>query len=216
MSSIQYCNLCKRQVTPKSAKWGGGDLVLILLTLGFWIFPKLLLSRSSNRCPICNTKTTATVSLNSQSMNMMSPENAMAIPSPYPQHPQLATHKTSASRILLLTGSAFFFLVIIGVVVAVIANIGNSQSAALSKDIKQDIDKKAAHQRFEAEIAKEKEAIKNHKVYVGMDADAAERSWGKPRSINRTTTGNSTHEQWVYGGHSNLYFVDGKLTSIQN
>lgn len=43
-----------------------------------------------------------------------------------------------------------------------------------------------------------------------------ETEWGKPGSINRTTTSNGTTEQWVYGGRNYLYFRNGVLTTIQN
>jgi hypothetical protein len=41
-------------------------------------------------------------------------------------------------------------------------------------------------------------------------------SWGKPKSVNRTTTGYGVREQWVYGDGNYLYFENGKLTAIQN
>ena len=41
-------------------------------------------------------------------------------------------------------------------------------------------------------------------------------SWGKPKSINRTTNEYGVREQWVYGIKNYLYFENGKLTSIQN
>lgn len=54
-------------------------------------------------------------------------------------------------------------------------------------------------------------------VKVGMNAAQVLKSnWGKPEKINRTTTSNVTHEQWVYGEHNNLYFKNGVLTAIQN
>lgn len=43
-------------------------------------------------------------------------------------------------------------------------------------------------------------------------------SWGKPTSVNKTTTAYSTHEQWVYKfgtGTRYLYFDNNKLTSFQ-
>jgi hypothetical protein len=53
---------------------------------------------------------------------------------------------------------------------------------------------------------------------IGMTAEQVlkETSWGKPRSINRTTTAYGTREQWVYGNSNYLYFTNGVLTSIQN
>jgi len=57
---------------------------------------------------------------------------------------------------------------------------------------------------------------KAHGVSVGMTADQVLRSsWGKPKSVNRTTTASGISEQWVYGG-GYLYFRNGVLTTIQN
>lgn len=53
-------------------------------------------------------------------------------------------------------------------------------------------------------------------VRIGMTAERVRlSSWGNPRSINRTISANSTHEQWCYDG-GYLYFEDGILTTIQN
>lgn len=41
-------------------------------------------------------------------------------------------------------------------------------------------------------------------------------SWGKPRRVNRTTTGSGAHEQWVYDSKNLYYFDNGVLTAIQN
>ena len=53
---------------------------------------------------------------------------------------------------------------------------------------------------------------------IGMTAATVvnKTNWGKPDSVNRTITGNSIHEQWVYGSGNYLYFVNGRLTTIQN
>ena len=40
-------------------------------------------------------------------------------------------------------------------------------------------------------------------------------SWGKPESINKTTTAFSVREQWVYPNYNYLYFHDGVLISFQ-
>jgi len=58
-------------------------------------------------------------------------------------------------------------------------------------------------------------AIRAEKVLVGMTAEQARFSWGKPDEVNVTITGGARHEQWVYGGRSYLYFDDGVLTAIQ-
>ena len=41
-------------------------------------------------------------------------------------------------------------------------------------------------------------------------------SWGKPQSINTTTTVRGKKEQWVYGTKSYLYFENDTLVAIQN
>ena len=55
-------------------------------------------------------------------------------------------------------------------------------------------------------------------VRIGMTSDQVlkESNWGKPRSVNKTTTSTGTREQWVYGYPNYLYFTNGILTSIQN
>ena len=40
-------------------------------------------------------------------------------------------------------------------------------------------------------------------------------SWGEPDHVNRTTSGAGVREQWVYD-YGYLYFVNGKLTAIQD
>jgi hypothetical protein len=52
---------------------------------------------------------------------------------------------------------------------------------------------------------------------LGMSAKAVveKTSWGKPVTINRTTTAHGTSEQWVYNS-GYLYFTNGVLTAIQN
>lgn len=54
---------------------------------------------------------------------------------------------------------------------------------------------------------------------IGMTADEVRNStWGSPSSINKTTTQNGIHEQWVYRGTSKtkyIYFDNGVVTAIQ-
>ncbi len=52
------------------------------------------------------------------------------------------------------------------------------------------------------------------KIWIGMTAEMARESWGKPETINRTVTPLSDQEQWVYGS-TYLYFHNGILTSYQ-
>lgn len=40
-------------------------------------------------------------------------------------------------------------------------------------------------------------------------------SWGSPNDINKTTTENGVHEQWVYGNGRYIYLDDGVVTAIQ-
>lgn len=58
---------------------------------------------------------------------------------------------------------------------------------------------------------------KKEGVSIGMTKERViQSSWGKPEKINSTTNAYGTREQWVYRGHSYLYFQDGILTTIQN
>lgn len=51
---------------------------------------------------------------------------------------------------------------------------------------------------------------------IGISAAQAEiSSWGRPDSVNRTTTSHGVSEQWVYGSRGYLYFESGRLTAIQ-
>lgn len=54
-------------------------------------------------------------------------------------------------------------------------------------------------------------------AYIGMTPQQVinDTNWGKPKSINRTTTAAGTSEQWVYGIGTYLYFDNDRLTSIQ-
>lgn len=58
-------------------------------------------------------------------------------------------------------------------------------------------------------------AIEEEKVFVGMTAEQAYMSRGKPKEINKTITVNGTNEQWVYAIGSYLYFDNGVLTGMQ-
>lgn len=60
------------------------------------------------------------------------------------------------------------------------------------------------------------EVIRNRAVRIGFSKEMCLMSWGKPKSINRTTNARGAVEQWVYGLNSYLYFTNGELTTIQN
>ena len=68
-----------------------------------------------------------------------------------------------------------------------------------------------------AKEKKKKTKSKTGGVFIGMSTEEVRTvGWGRPDSINRTTTAYGTREQWVYGGRNYLYFKDGFLTTIQN
>ncbi|OPY59456.1 MAG: hypothetical protein A4E55_00226 [Pelotomaculum sp. PtaU1.Bin035] len=70
-----------------------------------------------------------------------------------------------------------------------------------------------------AESKKKTESVssKTQGVRIGMtQQEVLNSSWGKPKSVNKTTTQYGIHEQWVYGNNNYLYFEDGILTTIQN
>jgi hypothetical protein len=80
--------------------------------------------------------------------------------------------------------------------------------AAYDRELQANRDKVAAAERARK---------KREGVAVGMSVDdVLSSSWGKPQSVNRTTTALGVNEQWVYGGGNYLYFTNGKLTAIQN
>lgn len=54
-------------------------------------------------------------------------------------------------------------------------------------------------------------------VKIGMTREEVlTEGWGRPKEINKTTTGNYVSEQWVYKNYNYLYFDNGILTTIQN
>lgn len=66
-------------------------------------------------------------------------------------------------------------------------------------------------------VAEKKDCDRRGGVAVGMTkAQVIATCWGKPRSVNTTTTATRTSEQWVYGGGNYLYFDNGILRTIQN
>ena len=67
------------------------------------------------------------------------------------------------------------------------------------------------------EEVKNANAIASSEVRIGMTADQARMSWGRPISINASGSKSGRREQWVYDRGSNpsqyLYFENGILTS---
>lgn len=60
------------------------------------------------------------------------------------------------------------------------------------------------------------EANKKEEPSLNMSAEEVLNSdWGKPKEINKTTTSNGVHEQWVYYGNRYIYLDNGIVTAIQ-
>ncbi|RVT48395.1 hypothetical protein [Rubrivivax albus] len=76
----------------------------------------------------------------------------------------------------------------------------------------------ALRERAEKQAERQRLAeAKKRGVTIGMtQQQVIESSWGRPESVNRTTTAHGVREQWVYGSGNYLYFEDGVLTAIQN
>jgi hypothetical protein len=88
--------------------------------------------------------------------------------------------------------------------IALLTTARKQQAAQIEKDRK-------------AHLAADKARKRREGVTVGMSQqDVLDSSWGRPESVNRTTTARGTREQWVYGGRNYLYFENGVLTTIQN
>jgi hypothetical protein len=67
------------------------------------------------------------------------------------------------------------------------------------------------------QVKADKARKKKEGVIIGMtEQDVLESSWGRPVSVNTTSTAYRTRAQWVYKSGNYLYFEDGKLTSIQH
>ncbi|MBI3881790.1 MAG: hypothetical protein HY301_17215 [Verrucomicrobia bacterium] len=78
----------------------------------------------------------------------------------------------------------------------------------------------ARNEAIAAYLAGEKNRWKNavieHRVYVGMSAWEVELAWDEPLSVNTTRTADHVREQWVYRSRGTyIYFTDGICTAIQ-
>lgn len=94
------------------------------------------------------------------------------------------------------------------------AALASAEKAVVAR--KERIDRIWAAEREKAEKA-DLALRRSQGVRIGMTKDdVLKSSWGRPESINTTTTASGTREQWVYGGRNYLYFVNGVLTTIQN
>lgn len=72
----------------------------------------------------------------------------------------------------------------------------------------------------QARDEKVESAISQGQVFIGMTADDARQSWGKPTKINSSVGSYGKHEQWVYDrGNSRsqyVYIQNGVVTSTQS
>ena len=92
------------------------------------------------------------------------------------------------------------------------------EAAYTKQKAKEDAAEAESQRRIKAYEAEQSRLAKLPGVRVGMSANdvLTKSSWGRPNSVNRTTTAFGTHEQWVYGGRNYLYFDNGRLTAVQN
>ena len=68
-----------------------------------------------------------------------------------------------------------------------------------------------------AEQAKQSRHLKSLGVHLGMSQeDVVASSWGRPRSVSRTSTGYGVTETWHYGYPNYLFFDNGRLTQVHN
>lgn len=94
--------------------------------------------------------------------------------------------------------------------------VADSEFRDLLKKVRADEEKTTALNLKKLDAEEKKEARKKG-VNIGMTkAQVLASMWGKPQSINTTTSAYGNREQWVYGGRSYLYFENGILTTIQN
>ena len=97
----------------------------------------------------------------------------------------------------------------------------------LKQEEQERIEKKNAKQLAQEEAAYKAKLIRKYgkrkasiileeRVEIGFTKEMCIEAWGEPYDINRTITKYGTHEQWVYGSGSYLYFDGNTLTAIQN
>ncbi|MFR9498389.1 MAG: hypothetical protein SNI05_08190 [Rikenellaceae bacterium] len=80
---------------------------------------------------------------------------------------------------------------------------------------------KKDEQEYKAKLIKQygkanAELILKNQIKLGFTKQMCIESWGEPEDINKTITYYGTHEQWVYGLDTYIYFDNNKLTTIQN
>lgn len=80
----------------------------------------------------------------------------------------------------------------------------------------QQVARTLTEQRKQAERARVQARKPGARIGMTPSQVINDTQWGRPESVNRTTTARGTSEQWVYGAGSYLYFVNGVLTTIQH
>lgn len=60
------------------------------------------------------------------------------------------------------------------------------------------------------------QTIDAKEVMIGMTENQVLLAWGKPPTVNVTTSSSHQHEQWVYGSGSYIYLDDGVVRTMQN
>lgn len=60
------------------------------------------------------------------------------------------------------------------------------------------------------------EAIATGQVFIGMSAEQARLSWGRPKGVHTTMVEGQKSEQWVYHSGRYVYVTGGKVSGIQN
>lgn len=60
-----------------------------------------------------------------------------------------------------------------------------------------------------------KKLVMQKHVALGMTPTMVRLSWGDPEDINKSIYPTAIHEQWVYGTGNYVYFINGRVSSIQ-
>lgn len=58
-------------------------------------------------------------------------------------------------------------------------------------------------------------SIEKREIFIGMPEDALILSWGEPKNINSSQTGNIEFKQYVYENQNYVYLQNGKVVSWQ-
>ena len=126
-----------------------------------------------------------------------------------------------------MKGLLIFGLIVFGIVAVIMRNDEaarqRAQAAAAEKHAAMLQDKHwlatpagricAKHQDWDVDAC---ELIAKKQINWGMTEEQVAAAWGRPQHVNTDTTQYHTHDQWVYGENTYVYFDDGKLTSSQN